>query len=159
MAKKKTQGGNSPAKQKDLTGYIQKGIGMYLKPYKMGYNYLKDNVTKIKGYMNSDDEMKPMKPKEAKPIKQPKKPNDAIVFDMQQQLKQEQKNKLKELPTLKNSNPTRQDFHPLKNNRDTNMIKQVNRMNNDNYDLIEGDKNQNMNVDGDVNQQKGFGGG
>jgi len=154
MAKKKTQGGNSPAKQMD---FLKKGFDLYMQPYKQGYKYLKDGVSKLKGYMDGDDEVKPMKPKGAKPITQPKKPNDAIIYDMQQQIKQEQENKLKELPRQKaEPAPKKQQYI---NPRDKNMNKQVNRMNDDNYDLIEGDKNNNMNVEGDVGQYKGHGGG
>ena len=153
MAYKKKEGGNSPAKQTDIKGLIQKGIGMYLKPYQKGYNYLKENVTKIKGYMDGDDEVKKVKPKKAEKIVQQKKTNGAIVNNMQQQLKQERENKLKDLPQ-KGANPSpkkqtleREKFDVV-DPRDKNMNKQINRMNDNNYDLIEGNKNNNYQIGG-----------
>jgi len=155
MAYKKRQGGNAPTKQMDI---IKKGFDLYMKPYKQGYEYLKEGVNKLKDYMSGDEELKPMKPRGIAPIKTPRKPNDAIVYDMKLNLKREEKNKkpVKENLTPKNdSTPKKQYINP----RDKNMNVQYNRMQDENYDLIEGDKNDNMNVEGDVGQYKGYGGG
>ena len=153
---------------------MEKGNGKKDPPKKSIFEQLMSPYTEtiksisrgVDNYFNPN-KLQKMKPKGIKDIKIPQKPKDAIIHDMKHQYdieklnknrgkggetKQETERKLKEQDIQKKAKPP----HSINKK----MIETYeNKFDNENYDLIEGDKNNEYKVDGDVGQYKDFGGG